>query len=34
MSDSNLIPALLYKLNEIQLAMEAAIMKLTIGIEQ
>ena len=31
--NSNLIPALLYKLNENQLALEAAIMELTLWIE-
>ncbi len=34
MPNSNLIPAILYKLNENQLALEAAIMELTIWIEQ
>ena len=34
MLNSDLIPALLYKLNENQLALEAAIMELTIWIEQ
>ncbi|KOX66349.1 hypothetical protein AA303_04460 [Pseudomonas psychrophila] len=34
MPNSDLIPALLYKLNENQLALEAAIMVLTIWIEQ
>lgn len=33
MPNSDLIPALLYKLNENQLALEAAIMELTIWIE-
>lgn len=34
MSNSDLIPQLLQKLNENQLALEAAIMELTIWIEQ
>ena len=34
MPNSDLIPALLYKLNENQLALEAAIMELTLWIEQ
>jgi len=34
MLNSDLIPALLYKLNENQLALEAAIMELTIWVEQ
>lgn len=34
MSNSDLIPPLLQKLNENQLALEAAIMELTIWIEQ
>ena len=34
MPNSDLIPALLYKLNENQLALEAAIMELTIWVEQ
>ena len=34
MPNSDLIPALLYKLNENQFALEAAIMELTIWIEQ
>ena len=34
MLNSELIPALLYKLNENQLALEAAIMELTIWVEQ
>ena len=33
MMSSDLIPALLYKLNENQLALEAAIMELTLWIE-
>lgn len=33
MMNSDLIPALLYKLNENQLALEAAIMELTLRIE-
>jgi predicted XRE-type DNA-binding protein len=34
MPNLDLVPALLYKLNENQLALEAAIMELTIWIEQ
>ncbi|WP_369781558.1 hypothetical protein [Pseudomonas sp. WC2401] len=34
MPNSDLIPALLYKLNENQLALEAAIMEITIWVEQ
>jgi len=34
MPDSDLLPSLLYKLNENQLALEAAIMELTLWVEQ
>ncbi len=34
MSNSDLLPSLLYKINENQLALEAAIMELTLWVEQ
>jgi len=34
MSDSDLLPSLLFKINENQLALEAAIMELTLWVEQ
>ena len=34
MPNSDLLPSLLYKLNENQLALEAAIMELTLWVEQ
>ena len=34
MPDSDLLPSLLYKINENQLALEAAIMELTLWVEQ
>ncbi|PNA03502.1 MULTISPECIES: hypothetical protein [unclassified Pseudomonas] len=34
MSNSDLLPSLLFKINENQLALEAAIMKLTLWVEQ
>ena len=34
MSNSDLLPSLLFKLNENQLALEAAIMELTLWVEQ
>ncbi|MHA3737889.1 hypothetical protein ACXR0M_19745 [Pseudomonas sp. Eth.TT006] len=34
MSNSDLLPSLLFKINENQLALEAAIMELTIWVEQ
>jgi len=34
MSNSDLLPSLLFKINENQLALEAAIMELTLWIEQ
>ena len=34
MSDSDLLPSLLFKINQNQLALEAAIMELTLWVEQ
>ena len=34
MSDSDLLPSLLFRINENQLALEAAIMELTLWVEQ
>ncbi|WP_223527267.1 hypothetical protein [Pseudomonas sp. BF-B-26] len=34
MPDSDLLPSLLYKINQNQLALEAAIMELTLWVEQ
>ncbi|NUU39036.1 hypothetical protein [Pseudomonas sp. C2B4] len=34
MSNSDLLPSLLYKMNQNQLALEAAIMELTLWVEQ
>jgi len=34
MSNSDLLPSLLFKINENQLALEAAIMELTLWVEQ